>query len=889
MKFNFKKIASVLASVAMVGSTLGVAAAANYPAPFIEGGVADVAVVYGANAATSDALQAGNVQSDLQFHLGGDTASSGVTTEGSVSGEAFALFTSSTKIYINDSVNVVKPTVTETELPTVLEDGDFSGDVDATYTQTITMGSNPKITYAKQPTSDEDPSLAITLSTTTANYLYNTTVIFNKAINFTHSDSEGERLTLFGSEFTIAAGTSTTDLVLLKSAVKVDLTSDDPIADVTVSEKSYTLELVSASDTAATIKVTDSDGNSDSKEVTESNSKKIQGLTIAVNTADETNFKLSASIVAGAEKLTFTHGSAVTSGESADVIDGTSVNFVTTSYPGNLSQLRVSVVAKDGDNDAILSGGSFSDPVFGGFKVELAGFNIEEDSTVREDIVISDGGDDSMEISFTDSRGDSVGSFQFIQNYTHGAMWLQTDSDGRNISVVEGQRTYRNEYMVVGNEDEGRLVKVSTITNQTTGYSNDKVKFTDALSGDTYEATITSESGGTINIGGRIYTVYYNGASTAAEETRWVVLNYPDSSAATTVVAYPTIETSKGAKLSFYEPLTINITNFDEQNNDMITLQIPDGDGYASVTFTASAHVSNWTIAGTGIVSGNQDLNSSEPVNAPANGGTVKLIVSGLNYNLSGGAAINMTTLYLIRPDAYTNMLDPALVIWEEEDDNNEYKAIVVEIEAGATGDDGIGVNDVIRSWQNDGTWDAISLASDSKKSKEIDLWGTIALIDSSDSDQKTATISYPDSQIYAQVYIAEEGASITGGSTTSGDIAELGNVVIKDSEVSSVQSKNLLVVGGSCINAVAAKLLDSGCGASFTDATGVGADQYLIESFKNPYLGDDTSKIAVLVAGYEAADTVNAITYLRTEKPATDVGTKLKGTTATSAELVTE
>ena len=50
MKFNFKKVASVLASVVLLGSTVGIAAAANYPAPFVSGGVADLAVVVGANA-----------------------------------------------------------------------------------------------------------------------------------------------------------------------------------------------------------------------------------------------------------------------------------------------------------------------------------------------------------------------------------------------------------------------------------------------------------------------------------------------------------------------------------------------------------------------------------------------------------------------------------------------------------------------------------------------------------------------------------------------------------------------------------------------------------------------------------------------------------------------
>ena len=63
----FKKIATVLGSAIMIGSTIGMAVAASFPAPFVAGGVADVAVVYGSGAALSDSVAAANIQS-LQVH-----------------------------------------------------------------------------------------------------------------------------------------------------------------------------------------------------------------------------------------------------------------------------------------------------------------------------------------------------------------------------------------------------------------------------------------------------------------------------------------------------------------------------------------------------------------------------------------------------------------------------------------------------------------------------------------------------------------------------------------------------------------------------------------------------------------------------------------------------
>ena len=145
-------------------------------------------------------------------------------------------------------------------------------------------------------------------------------------------------------------------------------------------------------------------------------------------------------------------------------------------------------------------------------------------------------------------------------------------------------------------------------------------------------------------------------------------------------------------------------------------------------------------------------------------------------------------------------------------------------------------------------------------------------------SSQDSIKIIYHGDEVIADVYITSPDAIISGGNA-------LGNVLVKDSEVNSVKTKNLIVVGGSCINSVAADLLGgSYCGASFTTATGVAANQFLIQSFGDKYA---TGKIALLVAGYEVADTGNAATYLRTQTVDTTAGKKYKGTTATSAELV--
>jgi hypothetical protein len=146
--------------------------------------------------------------------------------------------------------------------------------------------------------------------------------------------------------------------------------------------------------------------------------------------------------------------------------------------------------------------------------------------------------------------------------------------------------------------------------------------------------------------------------------------------------------------------------------------------------------------------------------------------------------------------------------------------------------------------------------------------------------------ITYHGGEAYGEIYVAETGVIVTPGTSgTSGSSATLGSLFVTDAEVSSVSSKNLIIVGGSCINSAAANVLGvsaNTCGAAFTAATGVGSGQFLIKGVSGAY---STGKIALVVAGYEAADTANAATYLITQT--VDTSKEYKGTSSSSAEMV--
>ncbi|MDP1729238.1 MAG: hypothetical protein Q8L27_03490 [archaeon] len=115
-------------------------------------------------------------------------------------------------------------------------------------------------------------------------------------------------------------------------------------------------------------------------------------------------------------------------------------------------------------------------------------------------------------------------------------------------------------------------------------------------------------------------------------------------------------------------------------------------------------------------------------------------------------------------------------------------------------------------------------------------------------------------------------------GSSLDAKISQNGGtvMVVRDVDISSVSNKNLIVVGNPCYNSVAASLLGSSsplCRDAFASLTGAGAGKYLIQVFNSPYA---SGKIAMLIAGYDAADTTNGVNRVKEGMESTSVGAKV-------------
>jgi len=201
MRFNFRKISALATSMLMVGMTAGTAMAANYPAPFVVGGAADVAIVYGSGAGASvlDSIQAGNIQTNLQSFMG---TGSGSTTA-TVSGETKSLNSGSDLLYLLDDLAENVATVTKSDLPTILADGKFVDDNGGSweYEQTIVIGTNTgnRFSFGNSDNDFDDPALMLELQTSTSNPIYTWTMNFDKATALNATISEGEEITFFGT------------------------------------------------------------------------------------------------------------------------------------------------------------------------------------------------------------------------------------------------------------------------------------------------------------------------------------------------------------------------------------------------------------------------------------------------------------------------------------------------------------------------------------------------------------------------------------------------------------------------------------------------------------------------------------------------------------------
>ena len=185
---KFKKIMSVLASAAMLSSTIAFAAAANlYPKPFTDG----AAIVYASNADSSDLAGAIDIYDQLKTRVGG-------ATDANVIGDAKAVETASQLLYLGDYLNTTKATFTKDQLPVVLADDTVTDDSGKEFDVQLKLDVlKSRVLFGDTPDNLDEP--VIFVDTNNNKRTYALRIVFPTAANMSQLTDEG--INLFGKNY----------------------------------------------------------------------------------------------------------------------------------------------------------------------------------------------------------------------------------------------------------------------------------------------------------------------------------------------------------------------------------------------------------------------------------------------------------------------------------------------------------------------------------------------------------------------------------------------------------------------------------------------------------------------------------------------------------------
>jgi len=826
MKFNFKKIVALGTSALMTLSGIGFAAAANYPTPFVSGGAANVAIVYGTGTGASylDIVEAGNIAQNLQTFMTGTNGGSSSSVSG---GEGVIIQKSSDKLNLGNLMSDLKSTLDYEDLPTLLAKGTYvAHDNDEfKYEQKITLGG-ANLTHFQDSDYEDQAGLStktpvVGFKISSSQFVLNYTIDFltdaeSAIVSSRADDIEGSKIPLFGKTYYVSeldtTGGASGFLGSLKLLDSAEIGSVSEGETTTVSGHEVGINFMDATHVSFII-----DGGTPTSKLLEGDSVKITGTDSYIGVTDISKLVVSGTV----GSATFSIGSGkveIVSGNEIKLNDKTidGVRGYVYNASGGTSTVakldKIVIEWKADEKTFLTPAEDVLVPGFGGLKFtmnnlvrsteEVVKVEKDTDTAMALTLPLKDGSV-TIPILYANTTGDFNGIGK-------SATERLATSGNSSLAFYEkyAGADYHKYFVATYNtssQGESYVLRAKVSEDRTNGRNETTIeKYTPTGWTAVCEEKTTGQE---CNIGNVVLNVidvkYTSGGNESAEFK------------AGTNVGFHTAITAGG--LSVFLPYAVNISN---------TLLKASYGAINTTNFFGSGIGAIWNGTGT-----------------------------GYNY------------------DSFYLYMDG------EDKDDTISAGTQFYLTINDNGDEALEVTQLDGAGSANGGFEVGSDSSIYERYIQDDVAPRVLHYTKADEDW--AEVYYPtgDSETYAEVYIAEQGSSITSTTTPSGTAA-LGEVLVKDSEVSSVSTKNLIVVGGSCINSAAANLVGGAyCGAAFTENAGVGSGQYLIKSYSGKY---STGKIALLVAGYEAADTVNAAKYLRTQT--VDTSKSYIGTTDTTA-----
>ncbi|PIN86175.1 hypothetical protein COV19_06165 [Candidatus Woesearchaeota archaeon CG10_big_fil_rev_8_21_14_0_10_44_13] len=221
----------------------------------------------------------------------------------------------------------------------------------------------------------------------------------------------------------------------------------------------------------------------------------------------------------------------------------------------------------------------------------------------------------------------------------------------------------------------------------------------------------------------------------------------------------------------------------------------------------------------------------------------------GSSTTSNGRDTVNHTTFVIVEEENQeTNNLQWNLsVFWYTTDEELRINAPTLQP---------LGATTPASQWNNS---NVRASKSDKYTKYYADEWGTLVTYDS--YNKNDLTLAYPDEQVIGNVFIAPIGATVTGAGGGELTTVTLNPINVASKLASEIEgqekTQNLIVVGGPCANNAAKVIM----GASEDCTAGFEAGKAMIKLYENG------NNVAMLVAGYGAADTRRATTVVANYK----------------------
>ncbi len=833
--------------------------------------------VVGADAAASDVAAAIDIAVRLAANYKKEEPVEITTAKTTVTGGKL-LETDTKKLYYDSAIDSAIQVLTSKDLPKLLASGTVEDENGQKYNYDQYLRIGDKVITFGDPVPTDTTKEAVyyiqlgTNPTPDSDYLVQAEVIFDNPINVTMA--KGKKITLFGQEFTIAPESTADKLVLYKSSDKVSVGAGET-KTITVGGKEYTVKVVGiVNSETAVVEI-----NGITKEVEEGRSYDFGGLQVYIE--DVFYYKVpqetgSVVLSAGAEKYIFQNGQPVKEGSDEEIVKGTKVATDYSNY--QLSYLKIAFDAKDTQSNYIEEGSTWVDPLFGTIKVAFNGL----DSASTEKITVEPVSTQAYRVSFTDKNGNSVSlEWAYDSDLSTTGNAKLADSNGYAFHVVEGEPTKLNEYtFLAAAEGFERVVQVTDIDATNADDSvKDKGKITlrDVDTGAEFEVNV-EETGvdtgifeGKKVIDGQEYYIYLDTKNDSDVTNDVVEITWGTGAdygkPGNEITVYPIMRTSKGAMIVLTEPATLTLGI-----NETKTIKLPTGD--ITVTTTSDGNV---TVS----VGGTTVINTTSSAGSAVTAYDVK--VGNVGYDITATPDATAPTVK-INLNATTS---PALMIVEEEDANGNHNAVIIPVKEGSNYLD-LGTPTFTGTHSD-------FVATGDNEDKAVDVYGTM-VYRTNTNDQDVDTITYPDKQLVAAVAV---GSNPQFGEATSEVMRDVvipvtTDVAKLDTEIGNYEKQNydLIVVGGPCVNKIAAELLGDAsvyenhpaCDNLFTSIAGENAA--IVKVFPNVFA---KGKTAVLVAGWNRDATKKAAMMLQSGELDSYNVSAVKITDSTVEELTVE